>query len=123
LRSGRTSWAGIGTLRFRLPFGRVNFHPPFRCGQVLAWRVQPGGQNCGHFPPCSVQPGGQGAQQTCLRPGRALGFPAVGRAGVEVQALAARVRVLAAMPVPLALDLPVHVDDGPVQVHVGAAQA
>jgi hypothetical protein len=40
-----------------------------------------------------------------------------------VQALAACVRVLASVPVSLALDLPVHVDDGPVQVYVGAAQA
>jgi hypothetical protein len=39
-----------------------------------------------------------------------------------VQALAARVRILAPVPVPLALDLPVHADDGPVQVYVGAAQ-
>lgn len=40
-----------------------------------------------------------------------------------MQALTARVRVLASVPVPLALDLPVHVDDGPVQVDVGAAQS
>ena len=54
--------------RLRPPFGRVNLQPPFRSGQALAWRVQSGEQNCGHFPPCSVQPGGHGLRQMCFLP-------------------------------------------------------
>lgn len=44
------SWTGIGTGRLRLPLGRVNFHPPLRCGQAVWVRPTAVTRTTGEYP-------------------------------------------------------------------------